>query len=61
MNTPSMIVGPSVILLQPLDGRFLASDLDFLLTFRQHLAIKCWHLRDLGLDTIVVDWHCISV
>ena len=48
MNTPSMIVGPSVILLQSLDGRFIASDLDFLPTFRPHLAIK-WHLRDVGL------------
>ena len=48
MNTPSIIVGPSVILLQPLDGGFLASDFDFLSTFRPHLAIK-WHLRDVGL------------
>ena len=48
MNTPSMIVGPSIILLQPHVGRFLASDLDFLPTFRQRLAIK-WYLRDEGL------------
>ena len=48
MNTPSMIVWPSVILLQPHAGRFLASDWDFLPTFRQCLAIK-WYLRDVGL------------
>ena len=48
MNTPSMIVGPSIILLQPHVGRFLASDPDFLPTFRQCLAIK-WYLRDEGL------------
>jgi len=39
---------PSIILLQPHVGRFLASDPDFLLTFRQRLAIK-WYLRDVGL------------
>jgi len=47
MNTPSMIVGPSFILLQPLVGRFHTSDFDFQPTFRQRLAIK-WYLRDLG-------------
>ena len=40
MNTPSMIVGPSIILLQPHVGRFHASDLDFLPTLSQCLAIK---------------------
>ena len=50
MNTPSMIVGPSTILLQPHVGRFHASDentprkvppnLDFLPTLRTSLAIK---------------------
>jgi len=48
MNTPSMIVGPSIILLQPLVGRFHASDLNFPPTFWQCLAIK-WYLRDEGL------------
>ena len=48
MNNPSMIVGPSIIHLQPHVGRFLASDLDFLPAFRQHLAIK-WYLSDVGL------------
>jgi len=48
MNTPSMIVGPSIILLQPLVGRFHASDLNSRPTFWQCLAIK-WYLRDEGL------------
>jgi len=48
MNTPSMIVGPSVTLLRPHVGRFHASDFDFDPTFRQRLAIK-WYLRDEGL------------
>jgi len=48
MNTPNMIVGPSIILLQPLVGRFHASDLDVESTFRQRLAIK-WYPRDVGL------------
>ena len=43
-----MIVRPSTILLQPHVGRLLASDFDFLPTFRQRLAIK-WYLRDVGL------------
>jgi len=34
MNTPSMIVSPSIILLQPHVGGFHASDLDFLLRVR---------------------------
>ena len=34
MNTPSMIVSLSTILLQPHVGGFLASDLDFLPTLR---------------------------
>ena len=48
MNTFSIFLRPSTILLQPHGGRFLASDFRFLPTFRQRLAIK-WHLRDVGL------------
>ena len=40
MNTSSMIASPSIILLQPHVGRFHASDLYFLPTSRQCLAIK---------------------
>jgi len=45
MNTPSMIAGPSTILLQPHVGGFHASDqpgknLDFLPTLRASLVIK---------------------
>ena len=49
MNTPRMIVRPSIILLQPHVGRFHAcSDSDFQPTFWQFLVIKrC--LRDVGL------------
>ena len=48
MNTFSIFLRPSTILLQPHGGRFLASDFDFLMTVRQCLAIKR-HLRDVGL------------
>ena len=43
MNTPSMIVSPSILLLQHHVGGFHASDLEFLPTFRQCLAIKWGH------------------
>ena len=56
MNTPSMIVGPSTILLQPHVGGFHASDLDFLPTLRQVWpsrggisACRCYNSRCLAL------------
>ena len=60
MNTPSMIVSPSTILLQPHVGGFLASDLDFFahshVTFGHQVAPqRC------KLATIVAVCHCIGV
>ena len=60
--TPSMIVGPSIILLLSYVGKYLASDLDtFLPTYRQYLAINRY-LRDVGLynsDCLVL-YMCIT-
>ena len=62
MNTPSMIVSPSIILLQPLVGRFHASDQksDFLPTGQAMFGhqVGVWH--HVGA-TIVVVWHCMGV
>ena len=63
MNTPSMIVGPSIILLQPHVGRFLASDwakiqisADFQAMFgHQVIRQRC------RLATIMLVWHCLHV
>ena len=59
MNTPSMIAGPSAILLQPHDGRYLAYrnliSVDFQTkTFGRQLVV-CHHVG----ATIVVDWQFI--
>jgi len=53
-----MIVRPSIILLQPLVGRFHASDFDFQPTFRQfgHQVAVPQRCR---LATTVLDWHCL--
>ena len=60
MNTPSMIVSPSIILLQPHVGRFYASDLDFLVTVKAMFGqqVGVWH--HVGAAIVVV-WHCIGV
>ena len=63
MNTPSMIVSPPIILLQPHVGGFHASDqektrfpADSLAMFGHQVGV--WH--HVGA-AIVVDWHCIGV
>ena len=63
MNTPSMFVGPSNILLQPLAGRFLASDQEKIAISSQlqgkfgHQVGVCHHVG----ATIVLVWHCMDV
>jgi len=63
MNTPSMIVGPSTILLQPHVGGFHASDQEKISIFCQ-LSDKFGH--QVGVyqhaGAIIVDvWHCMDV
>ena len=60
MNTPSMIVGPSIILLQPHVGRFLASDwakiefsADFQATFGHQVVPQRCRLATIVLVGIV--------
>jgi len=43
MNTPSMIVGPSIILLQPHVGEFHASDQDKKISISSQLQGKFGH------------------
>jgi len=65
-NTPSMIVNPSIILLQPHVGRFHASDLFFCL--RSLFSADCqamfgqqvWVWHHVGAAVVVV-WHCMGV
>jgi len=52
MNTPSMIISPSIILLQPHVGRFLASDLEKILISDDGQAM-------FGHQVGV--WHCMGV
>ena len=63
INTLSMIVSPSNILLQPLVGRFHASDqakilisADFQAMFGHQVGV-CHHVG----AAIVVVWHCMGV
>jgi len=60
MNTPGMIISPSIILLQPHVGRFHVSDLDFLPPLRAMFGqlVEVWHHAG---ATIVVVWHCIGI
>ena len=63
MNTPSMIVGPSTILLQPHVGRFHASDQEKISIFCQ-LSEKFGHqvgVQQHAGATIVDVWHCMGV
>jgi len=71
IKTPSMIVEPSTILLQPLVGGFHASDQEKSETLRSgkisifcqlsdkfgHQVVVCHHAG----ATIVVVWHCMDV
>ena len=64
INTPSMIVSPSTILLQPLVGRFIhASDQEKILFSADgqamfgHQVGVCHHVG----AAIVVVWHCMGV
>ena len=63
MNTPSMFEGPSNILLQPLAGRFLASDQEKMSISSQlqgkfgHQVVVYHHVG----ATIVDVWHCMGV
>jgi len=56
--TPSMIVGHSVILLQPLVGRFHASDFFISANFQAMFGHQVVPQR-CRLATRVLDWHCI--
>ena len=62
MNTPSMIVGPSTILLQPHVGRFHASDQEKISIFCQLLG-KFGHqvgvYQHAGATKVDV-WHCMD-
>ena len=63
MNTPSMIVGFSNILLQHHVGRFLASDQEKS-QFFAHSQVTFGHqvaLQRCRLATVEVVWHCIGI
>jgi len=60
MNTPSMIVGPSIILLRPHVGRFHASDFLISANFQAMFGHQVVPQR-CRLATAVLDWHCICI
>ena len=65
MNTPSMIVTPSTILLQPHVGRFHASDQEKVSpNFLQLLSEFDYQVGGIAVQhagaTIVYVWHCMS-
>jgi len=60
MDTLSMIVSPSTILLQPLVGRFHAYDPGFCRYGQAMFGHQVGICHHLGAATVVV-WHCMGV
>ena len=60
MNTVSIFLRPSVILLHPHEGRFLASDSDISANSQATFGHQVPPQR-CRLATIVIDWHYMSV
>ena len=63
MNTPSMIVGPSTIILQPHVGRFQASDQEksrFSAYSQPTFGHQAWAQQHAGAAIVHV-WHCMGV